>query len=135
MLQGLLPLSTAGLAALGLSYTARGSATGLLLLAAATLILLWSDVRLLLVGLREIESRAARAVALGVYPLGSMATCIFVVGGLLLLGREPLAAIAVAALAGGSALRLLVGVIAVTLVMKRLPPALRDPLREALAFR
>ena len=135
MLQGLLPLFTAGLAGLGASYTARGSAAGLALLAAAALVLLWSDVRLLLVGLEAFRTRAASAVALAAYPLGSMATCIAAIGGVFLLGPEPLGLVVVAAVFGGSALRLLVGVVAVRLTMSRLPAALREPLREALALR
>ena len=134
MLQGLLPLSTAGLAVLGASYTARGAAAGLVLLAAAALVLLWSDVRLLLVGLSDFRGRA-RAVTVAVYPLGSMATCIAAVGGVFLLGSEPFAAVTIAAFAGGTALRLLVGIVALALTLKRLPPGLREPLREALAFR
>ena len=135
MLQGLVPLSTAALAVLGASHTGRGAVAGLAVLAAAVLVLLWSDARLLLVGLREVRAGGARAIALGVYPLFSMATCIAAVAGVLVLGDEPVAAIAIASVIGGSALRLLLGLTALALTLDHLPPSLSEPLREALALR
>jgi hypothetical protein len=64
-----------------------------------------------------------------------MVTCIAAMGGHFLLGEEPLAPVTLAAIAGGTALRLFIGVTALALTMKRLPPRLREPLREALALR